>query len=246
MSNQKHLLKKEENKMSNHIPGYEQEISSIPLLSDDETEQLINAMKSGDAEARKKLIHHNLRLVLYIARGYERSINLPIEDIISIGSFGIIRAVESYDDSKGAKLSSWIGTCVTSEFNTYLRLSKNQLRFNSKGEDMSLEAEIYQSKDGDGLTLGGLIEYDGLPVDELVIQSIRKEKLQDILKILTREEREILLLRFGNKDGIERTLEEVGNELGLTRERIRQKESKAIKKLRHPRVTRQIKDFFES
>lgn len=222
---------------------YVKEISQLPLLSDEETNKLIDAMQHGDTEAREKLIKHNLRMVLKIAYQYRSRINLPMEDLISIGSFGLINAIDKFDINRGVKLSTIAYPCIKNQFNKYIYLSKMQKRDNSK--DVSLQSQVYKNKDGDGITWEeSIVDYDGA-VEDTIIQKIQNERLREILKHLTREEREILYLRYGIIDGIAHTLEEISQEKEVTKECIRQRELKALKKLKHPRITRQIKDFFE-
>jgi RNA polymerase primary sigma factor len=72
-----------------------------------------------------------------------------------------------------------------------------------------------------------------------------KEQMDDVLDSLTGRERRVLQLRFGLEDGRQRTLEEVGKEFGVTRERIRQIEAKALRKLRHPTRSRKLRDYFD-
>ena len=80
---------------------------------------------------------------------------------------------------------------------------------------------------------------------EAASQTLLKEQLADVLKTLTPREEKVLRLRFGLEDGRPRTLEEVGKEFNVTRERIRQIEAKALRKLRHPSRSKQLKDFME-
>ena len=222
---------------------YAKEISKIPLLPDEETGSLIVSMQKGDTEARKKLIKHNLRMVLNIASRFQSRINLPIEDLISIGAFGLIKAVDNFDASRNAKLSTVAHRYIENAFNTHIYISKRKKRDYST--DVSLQEQIYESKDGDGITLEETIEDDSLAVDEVIIQKIRDENLRKILMRLTKDERELLLLRYGITDGICHTLEDIAEKQGVTRARIGQKESKALKKLKHPKITRQVKGFLE-
>ena len=75
--------------------------------------------------------------------------------------------------------------------------------------------------------------------------SLLKEQLADVLKTLTPREEKVLSLRFGLEDGNPKTLEDVGKEFNVTRERIRQIEAKALRKLRHPSRSKKLKDFLD-
>ena len=108
---------------------------------------------------------------------------------------------------------------------------------------ISLEAPVGQ--DGDAL-LGDFIEDDSMPHPlELASQELLKTQICDALSKLTERERKIIVLRFGLEDGRFRTLEEVGREFGITRERIRQIEAKALRKLRHPSYSRKLRGYLE-
>jgi RNA polymerase primary sigma factor len=108
---------------------------------------------------------------------------------------------------------------------------------------ISLEAPVGQ--DGDAF-LGDFIEDDSMPHPlELASQELLKSQICEALSKLTERERKIIVLRFGLEDGRFRTLEEVGREFGITRERIRQIESKALRKLRHPSYSRKLRGYLE-
>ena len=109
-------------------------------------------------------------------------------------------------------------------------------------EPISLETPIGEEEDSH---LGDFIEdQEAVAPAEAASVMLLKEKMQDVLKNLTERERKVLVLRFGLEDGHQRTLEEVGQEFGVTRERIRQIEAKALRKLRHPRRGKALKDYW--
>ena len=111
-------------------------------------------------------------------------------------------------------------------------------------EPISLETPIGEEEDSH---LGDFIEdQEAVAPAEAASVMLLKEKMQDVLQNLTERERKVLVLRFGLEDGHQRTLEEVGQEFGVTRERIRQIEAKALRKLRHPSRGRALKDYWSN
>lgn len=110
-------------------------------------------------------------------------------------------------------------------------------------EPVSLETPIGEEEDSH---LGDFIQDDNVPVPaEAAAQTLLKEQLDEVLDTLTEREQKVLRLRFGMDDGRARTLEEVGKEFDVTRERIRQIEAKALRKLRHPSRSRKLRDYLD-
>ena len=110
-------------------------------------------------------------------------------------------------------------------------------------EPVSLETPIGEEEDSH---LGDFIQDDNVPVPaDAAAFTMLKEQLEDVLSTLTDREQKVLRLRFGLDDGRARTLEEVGKEFNVTRERIRQIEAKALRKLRHPSRSRKLKDYLD-
>ena len=110
-------------------------------------------------------------------------------------------------------------------------------------EPVSLETPIGEEEDSH---LGDFIKDENVPVpDKAAAYTLLREDLEEVLKTLTEREQKVLCLRFGLEDGRARTLEEVGKEFNVTRERIRQIEAKALRKLRHPSRSRKLRDYFD-
>ena len=110
-------------------------------------------------------------------------------------------------------------------------------------EPVSLETPIGEEEDSH---LGDFIQDDNVPVPaEAAAATLLKEQLSEVLNTLTEREQKVLRLRFGMNDGRARTLEEVGKEFDVTRERIRQIEAKALRKLRHPSRSRKLRDYLD-
>jgi RNA polymerase primary sigma factor len=108
-------------------------------------------------------------------------------------------------------------------------------------EPMSLETPIGNEEDS---YLADFIKDETMPEpDDAASQQLLREQLRNILNSLNHRERQVLEMRFGLKDGQSHTLEEVGQAFGVTRERIRQIEAKALRKLRHPLRSRKLRDY---
>ncbi len=233
------------------------------------------ARRRGDA-ARQEFIRANLRLVVSIAKRYNRS-GLPFLDLVQEGNLGLIRAVEKFEYRKGFKFSTyatwWIRQAITRAIAdkgrtirvpvhmmdtiSQVRQTENQLlkrlgreatpeeiaeasglEPNKVREAQRVAPEpisIFEPVGEDDAVLGDFIEDSeaAAPFDMVAI-GMRKEDIAQVLALLTERERRILILRYGLDNGQPRTLDEVGREFSLTRERIRQIEAKALAKLRHP------------
>ena len=270
------------------IREYLKEIGSIPLLTQEQEQDLAKRKSEGDAEAGKKLVEANLRLVVSIAKRYTGR-GMSFLDLVQEGNLGLIKAVEKFDYRKGYKFSTyatwWIRQAITraiadqartiripvhmvETINKLVRVSRQLLQELGREpspeeiaeamdipvervreiqkisqEPVSLETPIGEEEDSH---LGDFIQDDNVPVPaEAVASTLLKEQLVEVLGTLTEREQKVLRLRFGMDDGRARTLEEVGREFNVTRERIRQIEAKALRKLRHPSRSRKLKDYLD-
>src|SRR5216684_2282206 len=197
---------------------YLKEIGKVALLTPEQEVDLAKRMEKGDEEAKRRLIEANLRLVETINK--------------------LIRISRSLLQELGREPTA-------EEIAQAMTLPVERVREIIKiaQEPISLETPIGEEEDSH---LGDFIEdQDALAPAEAASFTMLKEQLEDVLETLTPRERKVLKLRFGLDDDRPRALEEVGREFGVTRERIRQIEAKALRKLRHPSRSKRLKDFIE-
>ncbi len=205
-----------------HVSG----AGSFPkALSSADEKKYIKLMKEGDKKARQKLIEHNLRLVAHVIKKYYSTTN-DQEDLISIGTIGLIKAVDSFKPDKGIRLSSYASKCVENEVLMYFRGQKKT------AQDISMNEPIDTDKDGNALTL-----IDTMSNDESIIDSIdMKMKCTSlhiyILKRLTVRERKIIQMRYGIGTAYPLTQREVAKEMGISRSYVSRIEKRALSKLK--------------
>ena len=232
---------------------YLKEIGKVPLLSAEEEIELAQRMEEGDQEAKKRLAEANLRLVVSIAKRYVGR-GMLFLDLIQEGNLGLIKAVEKFDYRKGYKFSTyatwWIRQAITraiADQARTIRIPVHMVETINKlirvSRQLLQETPIGEEEDSH---LGDFIQDDNVPVpSDAAAFTLLKEQLVEVLGTLTEREQKVLRLRFGLDDGRARTLEEVGKEFNVTRERIRQIEAKALRKLRHPSRSRKLKDYLD-
>jgi len=190
-------------------------------------EELILAKKltTGDKSAREELIKRNLRLVVYTAQKFDNT-GVSTEDLISIGTIGLIKAVSSFDFSKKIKMATYASRCIENEILMYLRKTSKQKR------EISLEEPLNTDSDGNELTFSDVL---GTEVDAISNPS-EAEAERDILKIaidlLPERERVIMDMRYGLSRGVEMTQKEVADKLEISQSYISRLEKKILDKLK--------------
>ena len=195
-----------------------------PLSADEELE-CFEEMSNGDKAARNRLIEHNLRLVAHIVKKYSQS-QQEQDELISIGTIGLIKAVSSFDYSKGAKFATYASRCIENEILMNFRAAKKSMG------DIYLGDPIETDKDGNTMTFLDMID-DGVDIQEQVDLKIRSKQLYSYLKkCLNERELEIIVYRYGLYSGLPHTQNETAKKLGISRSYVSRIEKKAIAKLR--------------
>ena len=195
-------------------------------LSKTEEEYYLRRYFNGDKEARDKLIEHNLRLVVHIAKKYTTN-EQELEDFTSIGTIGLIKAIDSFKDNKGFKISTYASRCIENEILMYIRTSKKQ-----KAE-ISMNQVIGTDKDGNDMELiDTLVLKEKDAVDDIHDKTVLKQVLDFIDKKLNKREKYIMNKRYGLDGSNSMTQQELADELGISRSYVSRIETKVQKMLK--------------
>lgn len=205
--------------------GYFSNGSYPKPLSPEEEALCIEKMQKGSKAARDKLICHNMRLVAHIAKKYGKN---DLDDLISIGSIGLIKGVESFSKEKGTTLATYLARCIENEILMTLRANK---RYQNT---VYLNNTLGVDSDGNEYTL-----YDVLAVKEdsvfkqAEVAILRENLLKCIRERLTEREQKIILMRYGIEEGaVPLTQLQTAKKLGISRSYISRIETRALAKLR--------------
>ena len=194
-------------------------------LSSKEEEEAIKKLDKGDDDARKLLVEHNLRLVVYIAKKFENT-GVGIEDLVSIGTIGLMKAINTFNSEKKIKLATYASRCIENEILMYLRRS-NRLK-----SEISIDEPLNQDGDGNELLLSDILGTE----EDITSRRLEDEVDQKLLKAsiskLNKREKDIMELRFGFITGNEKTQKEVADMLGISQSYISRLEKKIIGKMR--------------
>ena len=193
-----------------------------PLTKERESELL---KRIEDEDARKELIEHNLRLVVYIARRFENT-GINIEDLISIGTIGLIKAIGTYRMDKNIKLATYASRCIENEILMYLRKNANR-----KGE-VSFDEPLNTDWDGNELLLSDVLGTEADVVMRPIEEDVDRSLLAAAISMLSPRENQIITLRFGLEGGRERTQKEVADQLGISQSYISRLEKRIISRLK--------------
>lgn len=195
-----------------------------PLLPEEEKEEL-EKLANGDESVRQLLVERNLRLVVYIAKKFENT-GIGIEDLVSIGTIGLMKAINTYDTSKNIKLATYASRCIENEILMYLR------RSNKMKVEVSIDEPLNQDGDGNELLLSDILGTDPDTTSRRLEDEVDKTLLRTSIAKLNNREKNIMELRFGFITGKEKTQKEVADMLGISQSYISRLEKKIINKMR--------------
>ena len=181
-----------------------------PPLSPEEEREMTRRLKNHDETARASLIEHNLRLVVFISRRFENT-GISLEDLISIGTIGLIKGISTFDASKGARLATYAARCVENEILMYFR----SLR---KGaQDVSLSDCIETGRDGNALSLLDTICSEEDLFEELSTRELHGQLRALVERVLTPREKLVVTLRYGLDGNAPLTQREIAAQCGISR-----------------------------
>lgn len=200
-----------------------------PPLEKDQEQKYIEALgrEEEKEEARKELISHNLRLVVFLAKRFENT-GVGVEDLISIGTIGLIKGINTFNPQKNIRLATYASRCIENEILMYLRRnSKRRL-------EVSIDEPLNVDWDGNELLLSDILGTDEDIISRDMENEAEVSTLRKALRILDGREREIIGLRYGlnRSDGEEMTQKEVAVKLGISQSYISRLEKKIILRLR--------------
>lgn len=196
-----------------------------PPLEREEERTLLLRVRDGDREARNTLIEHNLRLVVYLARRFDNT-GVNLEDLISIGTIGLVKAVNTFNPDKNIKLATYASRCIENEILMYLRKTANQ-----KGE-VSFDEPLNTDWDGNELLLSDILGTDSDLVIRPMEDDVDRQMLALALGKLGDRDRRIISMRFGLGGGQVYTQKEIADRMGISQSYISRLEKRIIARLR--------------
>ena len=207
------------------------EVLPAPLSQEEEAEKLQELTEHGSQQAKSCLIEHNLRLVVYIAKKFDNT-GVGAEDLISIGTIGLIKAINTFKSEKKIKLATYASRCIENEILMYLRRnSKTKL-------EVSIDEPLNVDWDGNELLLSDILGTDEDVIYRGIESEVERNLLGKAISKLSKREQTIIRLRFGINmpDGREKTQKEVADLLGISQSYISRLEKRIMKRLKKEMV----------
>ncbi|MCH5323653.1 MAG: RNA polymerase sporulation sigma factor SigE [Eubacterium sp.] len=196
-----------------------------PPLTPEEEATAFSLLKTDFPRGREMLIVHNLRLVVYIAKKFDGT-GIGIEDLISIGTIGLIKAVNTFSVEKNIKLATYASRCIENEILMYLRKTSQQKY------EVSIDEPLNVDWDGNELLLSDILGTDNDTVNANIENEVERKMLLQAVEGLDEREKLIMELRFGLNNRPEKTQKEVADMIGISQSYISRLEKRIIKRLK--------------
>ena len=196
-----------------------------PPLKGQEEQNALEKLERGEEAAKQQLIEHNLRLVVFIARRFENT-GVNLEDLISIGTIGLIKSIGTYRRDKNIKLATYASRCIENEILMHIR------KISSQKAEVSLDEPINMDYDGNELLLSDILGTDENVVTGRLEDEVDMMLLRKALKELPPREQEIIRMRYGLGGRKELTQKEVAGMMGISQSYISRLEKRIMEKLR--------------
>ena len=193
-------------------------------LSKEEEEKYIELLLKKDKKARDILIEHNLRLVAHIVKKFENN-KVDTDDLISIGTIGLIKGIDSFSSKHGTKITTYCARCIENEILMYFRTNKKN------NYNISLDEPIGYDKDGNDITILDVIK---APKPDYIEDMFKNDNIKTLLKyldVLTPREKEIIERRYGLNNQDEETHKKIAKKLKISRSYVSRIEKRAITKI---------------
>ena len=194
-------------------------------LTEEEEQHYLKLASQGDLNARNVLIERNLRLVAHIMKKYYAMVS-DQEDLISIGTIGLIKGITTFDASKGARLATYAARCVENEILMYFRAQKKS------AQDVSLSDYIETGTDGAALSLMDVVSDENDLLEQVANREMAIQLRRAVEGCLTEQERQVILLRYGLSGQPPQRQREVAQLTGISRSYVSRIEKRALQKLR--------------
>ncbi len=194
-------------------------------LTKKEEEQALKELSEGSEQARKKLIEHNLRLVAHIIKKYYSNYSEQ-DDLISIGTIGLIKGINSFKPEKGTKLATYCARCIENEILMYFRNAKKL------SQEMSFSDPIDTDNEGNPLTLMDIIAIDDTIVDDIDTQNKLKKLVVFLKEMPDGRDKQIIVNRYGLTGEKPKTQKEVASEMGISRSYVSRIEKRVLNELK--------------
>ncbi len=206
--------------------SYVSQPSSFPRpLTTEEEETYAKRWETGDEEARNILIEHNMRLVAHVVKKYQSS-GMDNDDLISIGTVGLIKAVNTYNSEKKSRLATYAARCIENEVLMVLRANRKLQN------EVSLQEPIGFDREGNEVSLLDILDSTDEDITEKLDLKYRVKKLYDAMRQTLRpREKRVLCMRYGLGNCEEETQKEIAKTLGISRSYVSRIEKKAMQKL---------------